>query len=66
SISLYPIARCYHCGQIPDGAADALVLGYAALPEHDFERGITALGELLDQELQSAVCESPRARTRPP
>src|SRR5262249_29622477 len=47
SISLYPIARCYHSGQIPNGAADALVLGYAALPEHDFERGIAALGEFL-------------------
>jgi GntR family transcriptional regulator / MocR family aminotransferase len=54
SISLYPLARCYHGGRIPDGAADALVLGYAALPEHDFERGIAALGELLEEELASA------------
>src|SRR5207249_4461792 len=39
SISLFPIARCYHGGRILDGAPDGLVLGYAALPEHDFERG---------------------------
>jgi GntR family transcriptional regulator/MocR family aminotransferase len=51
SISLYPIARCYHSERVPDGAADALVLGYAALPEHDFERGIAALSRLLEQEL---------------
>lgn len=52
AISLYPIARCYHSGRIPDRAADALVLGYAALPEHDFERGIAALGDLLAEELR--------------
>jgi len=54
SISLFPLARCYHSGRIPDDATDALVLGYAALPEHDFERGIAALGELLEEDLRKA------------
>jgi GntR family transcriptional regulator/MocR family aminotransferase len=51
SISLYPLAGCYLDGRIPDDASDALVLGYAALPQHEFERGIAALGELLEEEL---------------
>jgi hypothetical protein len=34
--------------------ADGLVLGYAALPERDFERGIVALCDLLHDELSSA------------
>src|SRR5205814_6546182 len=51
SISLFPLACCYRDGRIPDDASDALVLGYASLPQHEFERGIAALGELLEEEL---------------
>jgi len=51
SIALFPLARCYHSGHLPDGVPDGLVLGYAALPEHDFESGIAALGDLLEEEL---------------
>ena len=53
SISLFPVARCYH-GGLPASGRDGLVLGYAALPEHDFERGIAALGDLLERELESS------------
>jgi GntR family transcriptional regulator / MocR family aminotransferase len=51
SISLFPVARCYH-GGLPETSRDGLVLGYTALPEHDFESGIAALGDLLEQELE--------------
>jgi GntR family transcriptional regulator/MocR family aminotransferase len=51
SISLFPIARCYHDGRIPEATRDGLVLGYAALPEHDFERGLAALGTLFEEEV---------------
>jgi GntR family transcriptional regulator / MocR family aminotransferase len=54
SISLFPITRCYHKGRIPDDAADGLVLGYAALAEHDFENGLAALGDLLEDELAAS------------
>jgi GntR family transcriptional regulator / MocR family aminotransferase len=54
SISLFPITRCYHNGRIPDDAADGLVLGYAALAEHDFESGLVALGDLLEDELAAS------------
>jgi hypothetical protein len=30
------------------------VLGYAALPEHEFESGIAAFGDLLGEELASS------------
>jgi GntR family transcriptional regulator/MocR family aminotransferase len=44
SIELFPVDRCYHDGRAPRGG---LVVGYAALPEHAFEAGLTALGDLL-------------------
>jgi hypothetical protein len=47
SIELFPVGRCYHAGHAPEGR-DGLVLGYAALPEHDFEPALEALGNLLD------------------
>jgi GntR family transcriptional regulator/MocR family aminotransferase len=47
SIELFPVGRCYHAGHAPEGR-DGLVLGYAALPEHDFEPALEALGDLLD------------------
>ncbi len=50
SIELFPVGPCYHAGQSPDGR-DGLVLGYAALPEHDFDPGLRALGELLAESL---------------
>jgi GntR family transcriptional regulator / MocR family aminotransferase len=54
SISLFPIARCYHNGRVPDGVTDGLVLGYAALAEHNFESGIAALCDFLEQELATS------------
>jgi GntR family transcriptional regulator / MocR family aminotransferase len=47
SIELFPVARCYHAAHAPEDR-DGLVLGYAALPEHDFEPALDALGNLLD------------------
>jgi hypothetical protein len=47
---LFPVGPCYHAGRSPDGR-DGLVLGYAALPEHDFDPGLRDLGELLAESL---------------
>ncbi len=44
SIELYPLAPHYANGRAP---RDGVVLGYGALPEHDFDAGIAALGDLL-------------------
>jgi GntR family transcriptional regulator/MocR family aminotransferase len=44
SIELFPVDRCYLDGH---GAREGLVVGYAALPEHAFESGLAALGDLL-------------------
>lgn len=53
SISLFPVASSYHERVAPPGR-DGLVLGYAALPEHEFESGIAALCDLLGEELASS------------
>jgi GntR family transcriptional regulator/MocR family aminotransferase len=50
SIELFPVGRCYHSGR---AIRDGLVIGYAALPEHAFESGITALGDFLELSLAS-------------
>ena len=48
SIELFPVGRFHHHGEaVPDG----IVLGYGALPEHAFEAGLRALGELFAAEL---------------
>jgi GntR family transcriptional regulator/MocR family aminotransferase len=44
SIELHSVRRCYHSGEAP---RDGLVVGYAALPEHAFDAGLDALGDLL-------------------
>jgi GntR family transcriptional regulator/MocR family aminotransferase len=50
SIELFPVGRFHHHGEpVPDG----IVLGYGALPEHAFEAGLRALGELLRETLPS-------------
>jgi GntR family transcriptional regulator/MocR family aminotransferase len=46
SIALFPVGPCYHTGHAPKGH-DALVLGYAALPEHAFDQGLESLGAIL-------------------
>jgi GntR family transcriptional regulator/MocR family aminotransferase len=46
SIELFPVAPYHHDGR---AARDGLVAGYAALPEHAFDAGLTALGDLLAQ-----------------
>jgi GntR family transcriptional regulator/MocR family aminotransferase len=46
SIALFPVGPCYHRGHAPEGH-DALVLGYAALAEHDFSQGLDRLGTIL-------------------
>jgi GntR family transcriptional regulator / MocR family aminotransferase len=48
SIELMPVGRCYHSGR---PIRDGLVIGYAALPEHAFESGVTALGDFLEASL---------------
>jgi GntR family transcriptional regulator/MocR family aminotransferase len=48
SIELMPVSRCYHSGK---ATRDGLVIGYAALPEHAFESGVTALGDFLEASL---------------
>jgi GntR family transcriptional regulator/MocR family aminotransferase len=50
SMELFPVSQTYHTGTSPPGH-DGLVLGYAALPEHDFDSGLAALDELLDASL---------------
>jgi GntR family transcriptional regulator/MocR family aminotransferase len=50
SIELYPLAAAYEGGRAP---RDGIVLGYGALPEHDFEAGLSALGELLSDTLSA-------------
>jgi GntR family transcriptional regulator / MocR family aminotransferase len=50
SIELFPVGRFHHHGEpVPDG----IVLGYGALPEHAFEAGLRALGDLLWETLPS-------------
>jgi GntR family transcriptional regulator/MocR family aminotransferase len=44
SIRLHPLAPGYAGGRAP---RDGIVLGYGALPDHDFEAGLEALGALL-------------------
>lgn len=46
SIGLFPVGPCYHAG---GSGRDGLVIGYAALPEHAFESGLAALGDLLEE-----------------
>jgi GntR family transcriptional regulator/MocR family aminotransferase len=53
SIALFPVGPCYHIGHAPDGH-DALVLGYAALAEHDFDQGLDHLGTFLAKAPASA------------
>jgi GntR family transcriptional regulator/MocR family aminotransferase len=48
SIEFMPVGRCYHSGR---PIRDGLVIGYAALPEHAFESGVTALGDFLEASL---------------
>jgi GntR family transcriptional regulator / MocR family aminotransferase len=50
SIELFPVGHCYHGGR---AVRDGLVIGYAALPEHAFESGLTALGDFLEASLAS-------------
>jgi GntR family transcriptional regulator / MocR family aminotransferase len=50
SIELFPVGRCYHSGR---AMREGLVIGYAALPEHAFESGLTALGDFLELSLAS-------------
>jgi GntR family transcriptional regulator/MocR family aminotransferase len=48
-IELFPVGRFHHHGP---PARDGVVLGYGALPEHDFEPGLGALGDLLAEHLR--------------
>ncbi|MDP9256176.1 MAG: PLP-dependent aminotransferase family protein [Actinomycetota bacterium] len=50
SIELYPLSAAYAGGRAP---SDGIVLGYGALPEHDFEAGLNALGELLSDTVSA-------------
>ena len=44
SIELFPLDPHYAVGHAP---RDGVVVGYGALPEHEFEAGLAALGDLL-------------------
>jgi DNA-binding transcriptional MocR family regulator len=44
SIELFPVGPTYHDGR---PARDGVVVGYAALPEHEFAPGLTALVGIL-------------------
>ncbi len=46
SIELFPVGPYHHDGR---AARDGVVAGYAALPEHAFDAGLSALGDLLSQ-----------------
>jgi len=50
SIELHSLAAGYAGGRPP---RDGIVLGYGALPEHAFEAGLNALGELLSDMLSA-------------
>jgi GntR family transcriptional regulator/MocR family aminotransferase len=53
SIELFPVGPCYHApASRPDH--DGLVLGYAALPEHDVDAALEALGDVLAGSLARA------------
>jgi len=47
SIELFPVAPRYHNGRIAHGCRDGVVLGHTALAEHDFENGLSMLGDVL-------------------
>ena len=49
SIGLHPLSATYAGGRPP---REGISLGYGALPEHDFEAGLSALGALLEDELR--------------
>jgi GntR family transcriptional regulator/MocR family aminotransferase len=53
SIELFPVGPCYQAGASPPGH-EGLVLGYAALSEHDFDAGLDALDALLAASLASS------------
>jgi GntR family transcriptional regulator/MocR family aminotransferase len=48
SIELEPLAPYYASGKAP---REGIVVGFGALPEHDFESGLTALGDLLAETM---------------
>jgi GntR family transcriptional regulator/MocR family aminotransferase len=48
SIELFPVGRFHQHGE---PVRDGIVLGYGALPEHAFEAGLRALGELFAEQL---------------
>jgi GntR family transcriptional regulator/MocR family aminotransferase len=48
SLELFPLGPHYCSGRAP---RDGVVIGYGALPEHDFEAGLAALGALLEELL---------------
>jgi GntR family transcriptional regulator/MocR family aminotransferase len=48
SIELYPLGPHYRDGRAP---RDGVVIGYGAIPEHDFDAGLSALGDLLESVL---------------
>jgi GntR family transcriptional regulator/MocR family aminotransferase len=50
SIELQSLAAGYASGGAP---RDGIVLGYGALPEHDFEAGLSALGKLLSDSFSA-------------
>ena len=66
SIALFPVGPCYHTGHAPEGH-DALVLGYAALAEHDFNQALEDLGTILAQPPRAGweLSQQIGPRTRP-
>jgi GntR family transcriptional regulator / MocR family aminotransferase len=50
AIELFPVTPHHHDGR---AARNAVVVGYGALPEHDFEAGVGALGDLLATSLEA-------------
>ena len=44
SIELFPVGPHHHGGRAP---RDGVVVGYGAVPEHDFDAGLRALGDVL-------------------
>ena len=51
SIGLFPLDPHYRDGRAP---RDGVVIGYGALPEHDFDAGLAALGDLLGELMPAA------------
>ncbi len=60
SLELHPLAPYYRAGRAPH---DGVLIGYGAVPEHDFAAGLEALGALLRTTTTGAPGRGPSHRS---